>query len=65
MESLKQEFEGVTSIIYKVLDLGVNQKSQDIIDEAIKNNADIIALSSMMTTTMENMRLVTPLSLQP
>lgn len=43
---------------YKVLDLGVNQKSQDIIDEAIKNNADIIALSSMMTTTMENMKLV-------
>lgn len=43
---------------YKVIDLGVNQSSKDIIDQAIKNNADIIGLSSMMTTTMENMKTV-------
>lgn len=43
---------------YNVLDLGVNQNSQYIINEAIKNKADIIALSSMMTTTMENMKNV-------
>lgn len=43
---------------YKVIDLGVNKSSKTIIDEAIKYNADIIALSSMMTTTMENMKMV-------
>ncbi len=43
---------------YKVIDLGVNQSSKTIIDEAINNNADIIGLSSMMTTTMENMKTV-------
>lgn len=43
---------------YKVIDLGVNRKSEDIIEEAIKNNVDIIGLSSMMTTTMENMKSV-------
>lgn len=43
---------------YNVLDLGVNQSSKDIINQAIDNNADIIALSSMMTTTMENMKTV-------
>lgn len=43
---------------YDVLDLGVNQKSKNIIKAAIENNADIIALSSMMTTTMENMKTV-------
>ncbi|HGT1577865.1 TPA: B12-binding domain-containing protein [Clostridioides difficile] len=43
---------------YKVIDLGVNRKSEDIIEEAIKNNVDIIGLSSMVTTTMENMKSV-------
>ncbi|MEG1409015.1 MAG: cobalamin-dependent protein [Terrisporobacter sp.] len=43
---------------YNVIDLGVNQKSKDIINSAIENKADIIALSSMMTTTMENMKSV-------
>lgn len=43
---------------YKVIDMGVNQKSKDIINTAIENHADIIALSSMMTTTMENMKTV-------
>lgn len=43
---------------YKVIDLGVNQSSKTIIDEAIINDADIIGLSSMMTTTMENMKTV-------
>ena len=43
---------------YKVIDMGVNQKSKDIINTALENHADIIALSSMMTTTMENMKTV-------
>ena len=43
---------------YDVIDLGVNQKSKNIIKAAIDNRADIIGLSSMMTTTMENMKTV-------
>lgn len=48
----------VESSGYNVIDLGVNRKSKDIIEEAIKNNVDIIGLSSMMSTTMENMKSV-------
>ena len=43
---------------YDVIDLGVNQESKNIIKAAIDNRADIIGLSSMMTTTMENMKTV-------
>lgn len=43
---------------YKVIDLGVNVDSQKIIDCALDEKADIIALSSMMTTTMGEMACV-------
>lgn len=48
----------VESSGYNVIDLGVNRTAKDIIKEAIINDADIIGLSSMMTTTMENMKTV-------
>lgn len=43
---------------YDVLDLGCNVKLDTIIEKAIENNVDIIALSSMMTTTMKGMEYI-------
>ncbi|MBF8984729.1 cobalamin-dependent protein [Lutibacter sp. B2] len=43
---------------YEVIDLGVNVDSTVIIESAIKEEAQIIALSSMMTTTMIEMERV-------
>lgn len=40
---------------FKVIDLGKDVKADDIIDAAISNNADIIGLSALMTTTMPRM----------
>lgn len=40
---------------FNVIDLGVNVTSQELIETAIKNDAKIIGLSSMMTTTMVHM----------
>jgi methanogenic corrinoid protein MtbC1 len=37
---------------FDVIDLGVDNASLYIIEQAEKNHADIIALSSLMTTTM-------------
>ena len=37
---------------FKVVDTGVDNSTLDIIEEAQKAGADIIALSSLMTTTM-------------
>lgn len=37
---------------FDVIDIGVNQDTLTIIDEAEKNNADVIGLSAVMTTTM-------------
>lgn len=37
---------------FEVIDLGVDQHSLEIIEQAKKNKADIIALSALMTTTM-------------
>ena len=37
---------------FDVVDIGVNQDTLTIIDEAEKNNADVIGLSAVMTTTM-------------
>lgn len=37
---------------FDVIDLGVNQTSEDIVKAAIENRVEIIALSTMMTTTM-------------
>jgi len=43
---------------FKVIDLGKDVESRRIIDAAKANNADIIALSALMTTTMNQMPLV-------
>ncbi len=41
---------------YEVIDLGVNRDNEDIIDAAIKEEAQVIGVSSMMTTTMTEMK---------
>lgn len=41
---------------FDVLDLGVNNSSEKIIQTAIRENIKVIGLSSMMTTTREQMR---------
>ena len=41
---------------FKVTDMGINVKAEDIIETAIKEKADIITLSTMMTTTMAKMK---------
>lgn len=41
---------------FDVMDLGVNQTSEDIVKAAIENRVEIIALSTMMTTTMGKMK---------
>ncbi len=41
---------------YNVIDLGKDVKKDTIIDTAIKNNAKIIGLSALMTTTMMRMK---------
>ncbi|MBR1749371.1 MAG: homocysteine S-methyltransferase family protein [Ruminococcus sp.] len=43
---------------YRVIDLGKNVESEVIVDTAIKENAAVIALSALMTTTMMNMKTV-------
>ncbi len=43
---------------FNVIDLGKDVSKEDIIDAAIENNADIIALSALMTTTMTEMKKV-------
>jgi len=43
---------------FKVIDLGKNVDSQTIIDCAKSENADIIGLSALMTTTMPEMKTV-------
>ena len=41
---------------FRVMDLGKDVSKERIIDAAIENNAQIIALSALMTTTMQRMR---------
>ena len=43
---------------YKILDLGRSVPADTIIKEAVKNKADIIGLSALMTTTMIQMERV-------
>lgn len=40
---------------FQVIDMGLNVKAEDIVDKAIAENADVIGLSTMMTTTMKAM----------
>ncbi len=46
---------------YDVIDLGKNVDSEKIVKTAIKEHAEVIGLSALMTTTMENMRDVVEL----
>lgn len=46
---------------FQVIDLGINVKAKRIIEKAIEENADIIGLSTMMTTTMGAMKEVVDL----
>ncbi|MDR0611576.1 MAG: corrinoid protein [Planctomycetaceae bacterium] len=43
---------------YEVLDLGKDVSAHLFVDEAVKWNADIIAVSTLMTTTMKNIKEV-------
>ncbi|MFW6137895.1 MAG: corrinoid protein [Spirochaetota bacterium] len=43
---------------YEVVDIGVDQQSLNIIEEAQKQNADVIALSALMTTSMPGQKEV-------
>ena len=43
---------------FKVVDLGVNTKAEEIIEAAKEVNADVIGLSALLTTTMPFMRLI-------
>lgn len=43
---------------YRVIDLGKDVPSEKIVSTAIENSAEIIALSALMTTTMQEMRNV-------
>lgn len=47
---------------YQVIDLGKDVPSEVIIETAIKENAEIIALSALMTTTMKEMDTVVKLA---
>jgi len=47
---------------YQVIDLGKDVPSEVIIDTAIRENAEIIALSALMTTTMKEMDTVVKLA---
>ena len=40
---------------FKVVDLGVNTKAEEIIETAKEVDADVIGLSALLTTTMPNM----------
>ena len=43
---------------FQVIDLGKDVPRETIVEEAIKNHAKIIALSALMTTTMQEMKRV-------
>ena len=43
---------------FNVIDIGVDQQSLNIIEEAKKNDADVIALSVLMTTSMPGQKEV-------
>ena len=43
---------------FEVIDIGVDQQSLNIIEEAQKNNVDVIALSALMTTSMPGQKEV-------
>ncbi len=49
---------------FEVFDLGVDVDSETFVQKAVEENADIIALSALLTTTMTNMEDVVNLKNQ-
>ena len=47
---------------FEVLDLGVNVSAETFVDTAVREHCDIIACSSLLTTTMSEMRSVVALA---
>ena len=47
---------------YNVIDMGKDVPAEEIIDTAMKNNAKVIGLSALMTTTMMRMKDVVELA---
>lgn len=43
---------------YEIIDLGANVDTNDIVETAIKKKVDFVGLSSLMTTTLEEMKRV-------
>lgn len=43
---------------YKVVDLGIDVSDEKIVNAALENNAELIGLSALLTTTMVNMKNV-------
>jgi len=43
---------------FKVVDIGIDAEPQKFIDAAISNNASVIGVSALLTTTMTNMKAV-------
>ena len=43
---------------YKVVDLGIDVPDEKIVSAALENNAELIGLSALLTTTMVNMKSV-------
>lgn len=43
---------------FKVIDLGAEVPAETIVDEALKNKADVIAVSALLTTTMPGQKRV-------
>ena len=41
---------------FKVVDIGIDVEPQKFVDEAKANNADVIGISALLTTTMVNMK---------
>ena len=41
---------------FKVIDIGIDQSSEAFLEAAKENNADIIGMSALLTTTMPNMK---------
>ena len=56
----RQEYRGnaLKNYGFNVIDLGKDVEAESIIEAAKTNNADIIALSALMTTTMNQMPVV-------
>ena len=60
IHDLGKEFVKILLIAhgFRVHDLGIDVNSEKFIEEVIKTNADILAMSALMTSTMVNMKKI-------